>query len=163
MSQNWNHNRRNLNINEMLLSDMHIIKENSHRSLKSIPTVKVLRLIGCNTVELKRQLMQATPNVETLVLAEDDFPWTSSPPPVGIQFIPKIFPNLKALCVMVCNITYRDLYHQLDAEVTGFSDRFCSEMSAKFANKDRLTEEEVADYQSQRRHPSIVDLKGKII
>lgn len=104
--------------------------------------------------------MQATPNVETLVMAQDEFPMYRSPHPIGIRLVPENLPNLKVLCVMICSISYRDLFHEFDAEVTGFSTKFCSEMSKKFAYKDGLADDEVAAFQPQRQNPSIVDLKG---
>lgn len=107
--------------------------------------------------------MKATPNVKTLLIVEDEYPMMEKAR-VLIDFgaIASNLTKLESFGWTIGRFGYQDLLHILDEVITGFPATFCRKMSAKFRNKDHLTADELATYQSKRHNPSILDLHGKL-
>lgn len=146
---------------------MHFLCDNDHfpssKPLKTMPSVEVLRIYGGKSAERKEKLMKATPNVTTLLLVEDDFPWTENANvSIDFQKIVTYVPKLESLGLLICRLLYRQLLYKLDTVMTGLPEKLCKELSKKFRTKDHLSADEVATYQLRREKPSILDLKGRI-
>lgn len=122
-----------------------------------MPNVEFLQILGdCKYDEM---LMKLTPNVKTLVFdgEEDELPSTNFN--AIITHLTKL-ENLKYLLyVQSLEESYSSC--ELDAMLTGFSEKFCQRMSVQFRNKDKLTAREIAKYGAKRHHHSIMDLTGR--
>ncbi len=128
-----------------------------------MPSVEVLRIYGGENKEHKEKLMKATPNVTTLLLVEDDFPWTDNADvAIDFQKIVTSVPKLESLGLHICRPLYRQLLYKLDAAMTGLPEKFCKELSKKFRTKRHLPADEIATYQLRREKASILDLKGRV-
>lgn len=126
-----------------------------------MPSVEILRIYGSELAERKEKLMKATPNVTTLLLVEDDFPWMEKANlSIDFQKIVTNVPKLESLGLQICRGLYRQLLYKLDSVMTGLPEKVCKELSKKFRTKDHLTANEVAKYQLGREKASILDLKG---
>ncbi|XP_037027819.1 uncharacterized protein LOC119068331 [Bradysia coprophila] len=145
--------------------DMHFLRHDEYfhspKPFKTMASLEVLRIYGSKLVKRKEKLIKATPNVTTLLLVEDEFPWTANVRlPVDFQKITTNLPKLESLGLLICRPLYSDLLYKLDAVITGLPEKFCKELSKKFRTKNHLSPDEIAMYESRREKASILDLKA---
>lgn len=105
-----------------------------------------------------------TPNVKILAM-DEELSWSDARDREAFvtefRIIVRNLSKLEAIDWYVCNSTHHDLLYSLDSAITGFTDTFCKEMSLKFRNENHLSAIETAAIDSQRKYPSILDLKRK--
>lgn len=145
---------------------MHFLRDDvylpSCEPLQTTASVEVLRIFGGKSNKCKAKLMKATPNVTTMLIIEDDFPWSPNPNvAIDFQQIASNLPKLESFGWLICRSVYRSLLHKLDAAITGLPETLCKKLAVMFRNKNHLTADEVASYQLQRENASILDLKGR--
>lgn len=122
-----------------------------------LPKVEFLHIIG--DFDYSRKLMKMLPNVKTLLLEGEE----DEMPNVDYHDISTHLTKLETLQWHFYAGSQRELHSNcdLDCIITGFSEKFCTEKSLLFRDKENLSAQEIDMYEMRRKHFSILDLKGE--
>lgn len=148
----------------ILFLDIYDVCTNNYfpQPLTPMPSIEILRMYGNPPPENKEKFLKMTPNVKTFLLAEDT-PYQDVRDNFikGFQVIVNNLTKLETFGWVFLKLTHQDLLYKLDAAITGFPEDFCEKMSLKFRTENMLSANDRASIEPQRKHSTILDLKGK--